>query len=98
MHDAADIRLPGGLEHVERTFNVGPNVGCRCHVGVRYCDKRRQVEHDLLPLHCQANAISVGDVSGHNFHIPLKSGSIEPASRAQRVVVHEGANLRSELH
>jgi hypothetical protein len=56
------------------------------------------MEDDLMSLHCLANAVSVADVSSHNLHFPLKSGPVEPALRAQRVIVHKRADLGSNLH
>ena len=89
-----DVEIARRLQHVERAGDVGFDIGVRRVIGIRNRDQRRQMQHRVAALHRRAHAVRVADVAREDVELVAYLGGrgIQPAMRAQAVVMHEGAH------
>ena len=96
---AARAQLPRGVEHVERTLDVGVDVAVGAVVGERDRDERRQVEHPFLPAHGGAHAVGVAHVAHKDVDLVFDLGrqGVDPPQRAEGIVQAERADFFAAL-
>ena len=97
MHDATRAELARGLEHVERSLDVGIDVGIGRMVGERDRDERGEVQHRIAPLHRRLHAVRVANVAGEDVErvAYLLRRVVEPSPRIEGIVEDEGADIDS---
>ncbi len=100
VHDPRRAEGAGRFEHVERAPGVGVEVGRRRQVGVRDGDEGREVVHHVDVRQQRAHRPGVAHVARHDLDLVshLVVDGVEPAPRAERVVLDQGTHAVALAH
>ena len=92
---APRAKIPGGLEHIQRTLDICVHIGVRRIIAEGNGNQRGQVEHSRAPLYRLPNAVGIAYIPGKYLHMIHDGGGqrIQPPPGIKRIVKGEGPNL-----
>src|SRR6185437_9518629 len=81
MDETLDAEVARSGQEVERSFDVGVEVGLRCDIGEGNRDQRREVQHGIATVDGAAHAIAVANVAGNDFDLAAGGGrdAVQPS-------------------
>ena len=96
---ALGVQLARGVQHIQRTLDVGVHIAVGAVVRKRNGNQCGQMEDALLPAHGGAHAVGVAHVAHKdiNFIADLRRQGVDPAQRAEGIVQAECADLFAAL-
>src|SRR6185437_10445518 len=99
MDETLDAEVARSGQEVERSFDVGVEVGLRCDIGEGNRDQRREVQHGIATVDGAAHAIAVANVAGNDFDLAAGGGrdAVQPSPGVERIIHGEGAHFGARV-
>lgn len=97
MNHPPHAQLARGLQHVERTFDIGVHIGIGRVVRIRNSNQCSQVKNSVAALHRLPHPVRVANVAGKDIQVVsnVLRRVIQPTPGVEGVIEDEGTDIET---